>query len=114
MGVPVISVVGDHHMSRVGQSRLKCLGLEFFAAATPDEYIAKATSLAAKPESLATIRATIRQRMATSDLCNRDRLTRNMECAYRQMWRRWCESQGNNDSVEVESSEEKKESLKVL
>lgn len=94
MGVPVISLVGKHHMSRVGLSILTRLGLEFFAASTPEEYVAKACALAAKPEALAKIRASMRARMAASPLCNRDKFVSNVEQAYRKMWHRWCKSQG--------------------
>jgi predicted O-linked N-acetylglucosamine transferase (SPINDLY family) len=90
MGVPVISLVGEHHMSRVGLSLLTRLGLEFFAASTPDEYVSKACALAAKPQALAKIRASMRERMAYSPLCNRDLFTHNIEQAYRKMWHRWC------------------------
>jgi len=98
MGVPVISLVGKHHMSRVGLSILTRLGLEFFAASTPEEYVAKACVLAAKPEALAKIRASMRARMAASPLCNRDLFASNVEQAYRKMWHRWCKSQGVNIS----------------
>jgi predicted O-linked N-acetylglucosamine transferase (SPINDLY family) len=91
MGVPVISLVGEHHMSRVGLSLLTRLGLEFFAASTPDEYVSKACALAAKPDALAKIRTTMRARMAVSPLCNRDLFTHNIEQAYRTMWHRWCQ-----------------------
>ena len=56
MGVPVISLVGESHMSRVSLSILRHLGLEFFAASTPDEYVKKASALAAKSDALAKVR----------------------------------------------------------
>jgi len=80
----------------VGLSILTRLGMEFFAASTPDEYVAKASALAAKPESLVRIRATMRQRMAASDLCNSDLFVKNIEQAYRKMWHHWCQSRGMN------------------
>jgi FkbM family methyltransferase len=94
MGVPVISLVGQHHMSRVGLGILTRLGLEFFAASKPEEYVAKASVLAAKPESLEKIRASMRARMAAGPLCNKDRFAANIENAYRKMWHRWCRSRG--------------------
>ena len=97
MGVPVITMVGKSHMSRVGLSILTRVGLEFFAASTPDEYVAKAVALAAKIDALATIRASMRKRMAASALCNRDRFAETIGQAYRQMWRRWCRGE-NGDS----------------
>ena len=55
-----------------------------------EEYAAKATVLASKPETLNKIRFQLRQRMMASDMCNPKRQARNMENAYREMWRKWC------------------------
>lgn len=93
MGVPIVTLVGEHHFSRVGLSLLSAVGLDYFAAKTEDEYVAKATVLAAKPEALTKIRNTIRQRMLISPLANPRMQTRNIENAYREMWRRWCRLQ---------------------
>ncbi len=106
MGVPVISLVGEHHMSRVGLSILTSVELEFFAASTAEQYVAKATALAAKPEALAKIRASMRDRMAPSPLCNRALFVKNIEQAYRKMWHRWCTDQGvdvPNEQVDLEN-----------
>jgi predicted O-linked N-acetylglucosamine transferase (SPINDLY family) len=92
MGVPVITLAGDHHISRVGSSILTCLGLEFFIASTPDEYVAKAVALASNKEALDKIRSSMRTRMAVNPLCNKAKFAENIESAYRQMWRRWCQS----------------------
>jgi len=94
MGVPVISLFGKGHNSRVGLSILSRIGLEFFAASTPEEYVKKATVLAAKPEALKKIRTSMRARMAVSPLCNRDKFASNVEKAYRKMWYRWCRCRG--------------------
>jgi predicted O-linked N-acetylglucosamine transferase (SPINDLY family) len=92
MGVPVVSLVGQHHMSRVGLSILTNLGMEFFAAPTPQQYIARATALALKPESISKIRNTMRDRMRGSTLCNKAIFAARMEKAYRTMWQTWCNS----------------------
>ena len=92
MGVPVITLVGQCHASRVGLSLLSRLGLEYFATSSPAEYVAKATVLAGKVEAISSIRASMRDRMAASTLCNAKNLTRHVEAAYREMWRRWCSS----------------------
>jgi len=92
MGVPTISLVGDAiSLSRSGLSILSRVGLEFFAASTPKEFVSKATALSLNLDSLERIHNTLRQRMAASTLCNADRFAREMEAAYRIMWRRWCE-----------------------
>jgi len=94
MGVPVISLAGEHHMSRIALSILTHLDMAFFAASTPEEYVSKATTLAAKPEALMKIRTSLRARMAVSPLCNRAIFTANVEHAYRKMWHKWCKSKG--------------------
>lgn len=91
MGVPVISLVGECHPSRVGLSILTRLGLEFFAASTPREYVDKATALATNLPALARIRSTMRARIATSGLCYARGFARQIEAAYRKMWYRWCQ-----------------------
>ena len=101
MGVPTISLVGRCHASRVGLSILTRVGMEFFAASTPREYIARATALAGKLEALAKIRASMRMRMTASTLCNAKGFARSVEKAYRKMWHRWCQRQG----VDVPSEE---------
>ena len=90
MGVPVISLVGEHHFSRVGLSLLSSVGLEYFACKTEDEYVAKASVLANKPDALAKIRGTLRQRMKASAMCDMHLQAKSIENAYREMWRRWC------------------------
>ncbi|MCL4221356.1 MAG: tetratricopeptide repeat protein [Phycisphaerales bacterium] len=90
MGVPVISLVGDRHAARVGSSLLHAVGLDDLMAHSPDDYVRIASSLAADRPRLALIRASLRDRMRSSPLCDAPRFTRNLEVAYRHMWARWC------------------------
>lgn len=105
MGVPVITLTGKGRVSRVGLTLLSRIGLEFFAASTPDEYLRKATALSQSRHSLAKIRASLRQRMGSSVLCDANRFAREVEAAYRKMWYRWCQSRG----VDVPEHEHKVE-----
>ncbi|MDT8301686.1 MAG: tetratricopeptide repeat protein [Sedimentisphaerales bacterium] len=91
MGVPVISQVGKCHASRIGLSILNTVGLDFLAASTPDEYVAKAIALAANRKSLAQLRSSIRPLMKDSPLCDAKKFARKVEAAYRKMWHRWIE-----------------------
>lgn len=68
--------------------------MEAFAASTPEEYIAKATALAANLDALAKIRVSMRQRMVASVLCDAKAYAGSVETAYRKMWYRWCRSRG--------------------
>jgi len=94
MGVPVVSLVGEHHASRVGLSILTRVGLEFFAASTPPEFVARATALAQNLEALADIRFSMRRRMEVGTLCNGKAFAHSVEAAYRKMWHKWCRTQG--------------------
>jgi protein O-GlcNAc transferase len=90
MGVPVISLAGRSHVSRVGTSLLTNIGLADLAAESDDEYIAKACALALDSERLACYRNSLREMMQHSQLMDIQGFTRNLELAYRKMWQRWC------------------------
>jgi predicted O-linked N-acetylglucosamine transferase (SPINDLY family) len=92
MGVPIVSLVGSSgFLSRVGLSILSRVGLESFAVLTPTEYVEKAVSLAENLETLAEIRASMRERMTAGVLCDAKTFARSVEAAYRKMWHRWCQ-----------------------
>jgi len=95
MGAPIVSLVGKNSLlSRTGLSVLSRVGLEFFAAATPQEFVAKAVAFSQNVEALARIRASLRQRMTASSLCDTKGYAASVEAAYRKMWYRWCRSKG--------------------
>jgi len=100
MGVPVVSLVGSSLVCRAGLGILRSIGLESFAASTPDEYVAKATALANNLEGLAKLRSSLRRRMQSSPLCDAEQLAGHIEAAYREMWRRWCRSQKAGSAVD--------------
>jgi protein O-GlcNAc transferase len=90
MGVPVITLAGNMHAGRVGVSLLSQVGLASLIAETTDNYIKIAVDLARNRHELPETRSTLRERMASSPLCNEDDFTRNVEAAYRAMWLKWC------------------------
>jgi predicted O-linked N-acetylglucosamine transferase (SPINDLY family) len=55
------------------------------------DYVEIALSLAGDQQALAELRRTLRPRIAASPLCDGDAFAREMENAFRTMWRRWCE-----------------------
>ena len=93
MGVPVVTLAGRTHASRVGVSLLKNVGLPELIAGSEDEYISIATKLAADTARLAELRAIMRDRLRGSVLMDGVRFARNVEDAYRKMWRVWCAKQ---------------------
>ena len=91
MGVPVLSRCGDAHVSRVGASLLARVGLTDWVADGEDDYVEKAVCHAMDLSLLTRIRAELRDRMRESPLCDAHGFTRDLEAAYRVMWRAWCE-----------------------
>jgi predicted O-linked N-acetylglucosamine transferase (SPINDLY family) len=59
-------------------------------AHSADEFVATATRLASDRPALAALRAALRTKMKSSPLMDAPRFARNMEAAYREMWRSWC------------------------
>lgn len=90
MGVPPVTLVGESWVSRMGLAVLTRVGLEHYAATDPAEYVVKALQSARDLDTLAALRSSLRERMITSPLCDPARLARDLEQAFRTMWRRWC------------------------
>lgn len=90
MGVPVLTIAGDRHASRVGASLLTRVGLEDWIAESPEDYVERAVAWVGRLEELARLRAGLRERMRRSPLCDPERFTRALENAYREMWRAAC------------------------
>jgi predicted O-linked N-acetylglucosamine transferase (SPINDLY family) len=95
MGVPVITLAGQTHVSRVGVSLLSNVGLPELVATTPDQYVQIAVDLARDRGRMDTLRRGMRARMLASPLMDAPRFARDVEGAYRQMWRNWCQPGGN-------------------
>jgi len=90
MGVPVITLAGETHVSRVGVSLLSRVGLPELIAESSEDYIQKAAQLAGDVERLQELRANLRPAMIRSPLTDGAGFTRSLEEAYREMWKRWC------------------------
>jgi predicted O-linked N-acetylglucosamine transferase (SPINDLY family) len=91
MGVPVVTRVGRTVVGRAGWSQLSNLNLSELAAQTDEQFGTIAAELAADLPRLAELRRTLRPRMAASPLMDARRFARNVEQAYRRMWREWIE-----------------------
>ena len=94
MGVPVVSLAGQTAVGRGGKSILTNIGLPELIAQTPQQYVHIAAALAGDLPRLVELRGILRQRMQASPLMDAPRFARNVEAAYRQMWRNWCAAGG--------------------
>jgi predicted O-linked N-acetylglucosamine transferase (SPINDLY family) len=94
MGVPVVTLTGDRHASRVGTSVLSAIGLPDLAAPDEPAYIALVQQIAADRDRLRTWRTpgpqSLRSRMASSPLCDASAFSSRFQAAIRQAWQRWC------------------------
>ncbi len=90
MGVPVVALAGERHAARVSADVLTRLGLPELVAPDIDTYIETAAGLAADPGRLAELRRTLRGRLRASPWMDGPRFARDMEAAYRKVWREWC------------------------
>ena len=90
MGVPVVSLAGKTHVSRVGVTLLTQVGLTEWITSTADEYVERAVEYARQPAMLRQLRASLRARLAGSDLGQPDRFARSMEDSWRRIWRVYC------------------------
>lgn len=98
MGVPVVTLAGNVHASRVGVSLLHGVGLSELIALTPEDYVRIAVGLAGDPARLGGLRSTLRGRMEKSPLMDAPRFARDIEAAYREMWQRWCAGEAGGRS----------------
>lgn len=94
MGVPVVTLAGKGPQSRQTYGFLRSLGLLEWTAQTPDEYVKAAVSLASHGKRSTQSRLELRNRMASSSLCDSAEFTRDLEAGYRTMWRQWCGDEG--------------------
>jgi predicted O-linked N-acetylglucosamine transferase (SPINDLY family)/uncharacterized membrane-anchored protein YhcB (DUF1043 family) len=85
MGVPVLTLAGNTHASRVGKSILTSLGLTDFIASSESDYISKAIYLATNKSLLHTLRYSLRQMMIDSHLLNTKDFVRQLETVYQKI-----------------------------
>ena len=91
MGVPVVATVGDLPVSRSAASVLSALGMDDWIAPSIEHFVEVAAARAADHAGIAHQRLTLRSRLEASPLTDPARFARNMEAAFRQMWRTYCE-----------------------
>jgi protein O-GlcNAc transferase len=87
MGVPVVTLPGPSAASRQTLGFLRAIGQRDWVARSQGDYIHAVAALAEDKKRLAERRAIQRQRMALSPLCDGRSFTRQLEAAYRTMWR---------------------------
>ena len=99
MGVPVVTMAGNSHVSRVGVSLLSNVGLPDFIASDEDDYLKKCAGIAADEPRRIELRSKLRQIVTGSVLCDHAGFTRRLEAHYRESWRDWCARKKANPAL---------------
>lgn len=90
MGVPVITCHGEIFASRHGLTHLSAVGLTETIAHDLDDYIERAVALSQDLPHLATLRASLRDRVTVSPLCDGKKFAAHLATLLHQAWREWC------------------------
>ncbi len=90
MGVPVVTLAGRPHASRVGASILTHAGLPELVAQDPKSFARICSELASDSDLLCRWRRHLRSVVLGSPACDTVALTRRLEQTYLDLWRRWC------------------------
>lgn len=88
MGVPVVTLRGNHHSARFGASLLTAAGYGEWIAETPRDYVKTALQLAADTSFLAATQENLRWEVAHSPLCARSQYGRDFWAACIELWGR--------------------------
>ena len=86
MGVPTLTMAGPSHVARVGLSLNSAVGLEEFCAKNDEEFVSLACGIAGSPERLTEVRASMRERLKLSRMCDEASYVRDVEQAFRSLW----------------------------
>jgi predicted O-linked N-acetylglucosamine transferase (SPINDLY family) len=91
MGVPVVTLPGPTFAGRHSATHLVNAGMPELVTKDWDEYRQRALELVGDLDSLATIRAHLREILLQSPVCDAPRFARNLANALRAIWQRYCE-----------------------
>ena len=86
MGVPTLTLAGNTLLARQGASLMTAAGLPEWVVDSPVDYVEKAVAVASDLRALATLRATLRSKAATSPLFDGELFAQHFEQAIYGMW----------------------------
>ena len=89
MGVPVLTLNGVRPAARNTAAVLSCVGLQGWVADSEEDFVSAALGWVSRLDELAALRAQMRERM-NATICDAVRFTRQLEQAYRTMWKCRC------------------------
>jgi len=102
MGVPVVTMAGDRHASRVGVALLNAVGRNEWVAKNEEEYVRVAVNLASRPANLERMRSDQRRSFHGSVLMDYKGQAERFGNCIRNCWREHC---AKADSVHTPSQQ---------
>ena len=91
LGLPVVTLLGDRHVSRVSASLVTAVGHPEWVARSEDDYVRIATSLAGDLPRLSEVRQGLRAQMAASAILDHSGQAERFGNALRSCWQAWCD-----------------------
>ena len=98
-GVPVVTILGRHFMSKVSASMLKAVGLPELITNNLHEYAQMAVDLATHPKKLETIRKSLSMNRKSYPLFDTSKYTKHLERAYVTMYDKYKQGKGPTDII---------------
>ena len=86
MGVPVITLEGKRHVSRVGTSILRNLNLDNLIAKNEEEYVELSIELSKNIDLLNYYQSNLRNNLEKSNLCDGKSFAKKIEYAYKEIF----------------------------
>ncbi|MBF0450142.1 MAG: tetratricopeptide repeat protein [Candidatus Magnetomorum sp.] len=93
MGIPILTLEGNRHASRIGQCLMKALGLPEWIAMDHQSFIEKAYDFSQKIKELDKIRVNLRNRVLQSMISHKKTYAQSLENTFRKIWSQWCHEQ---------------------
>jgi predicted O-linked N-acetylglucosamine transferase (SPINDLY family) len=90
MGVPIVTLPGNTVVGRGGKSILRNLAMDDLIAASEDDFVRIAASLAGDLARVGALRTSLRERMRASPILDGARFASDFQAILRQAWKTWC------------------------
>jgi predicted O-linked N-acetylglucosamine transferase (SPINDLY family) len=93
MGIPILTLSGNRHASRIGQRLMLALNMPEWVALDHHDFVKKAVLFAKDRNGLDILRKNMRTRILESGISDRKQYVHSLEKIFRQLWIEWCVKQ---------------------
>jgi predicted O-linked N-acetylglucosamine transferase (SPINDLY family) len=97
MGVPVVTLIGNDHVSRTGYSIMQQANLPQLATSNAQSFVATAIDISRQPELIRHLRNNLRPHLQTSQLCDSASFVKELEQEFKKCWENYCSNHNNKN-----------------